>query len=226
MTVLINRQVDGLILVPVENAEEQIKYLLKHEVPFVLIDRIFPKIQTNFIGLDNYKAAYQCVTHLVNTGHTRIGLINYKTSFYHLHERNRGYLQAMKDNKLKVKKVWHKEIREEHLKDDVHKSVQELVSASHNCDAIFFATEMLAVNGLKRLNALQIKVPDDLAVVSFDEAEAFELFYSPITHGRQPLEEMGKLAVSTLMDIINHKKVCRQVYLESDFHIGKSCGEK
>ena len=112
------------------------------------------------------------------------------------------------------------------MRGDVQKSVQELISASPDCDAIFFATEMLAVNGLKRINALQIKVPDNLAVVSFDEAEAFELFYCPITHARQPLEKMGKVAVNTLMDIINHKKICKRIYLESNFHIGKSCGEK
>ncbi len=226
VNVLINRQVDGLILVPVENSESQIEYLIKHEVPFVLVDRIFPKIQTNFIGLNNFKAAYDCVTHLIKTGHTRIGFINYKTSFYHLHERNRGYRQAMKDNNLQVKKGWHKEVREEHLIKDIQNSVQELISTSPDCDAIFFATEVLAVNGLKRINALQIKVPDDLAVVSFDEAEAFELFYCAITHARQPLEKMGQAAVDTLIDIINHKKICRQIYLESDFHIGKSCGEK
>lgn len=224
--VLVNRQVDGLILVPVENSEDQIEYLKKHEVPFVLVDRIFPKIKTNYVGLYNFKAAYESVTHLIRMGHTRIMFINYKTSLFHLHERNRGYYQAMKDHKLIVHSRYHQEIRKNHFWDDMQKSVKSLVSKSTNCDAIFFATDTLAINGLKIINAMHLKVPDDLAVMSFDEAEAFELFYCPVTYARQPLESMGKMAVDMLIKVMNDKTFCEQIYLESDFHIGKSCGEK
>lgn len=226
MNALINRQVDGLILVAVENSENQIEYLRKNEVPFVLIDREFPKIQTNFIGLNNYKAAYKCVTHLIITGHTRIMLINYKTSLFHLQERNRGYFQAMKDHKLPVNLSWHKEIRGKYVEKDIQKSIKEIVSRSTNCDAIFFATDTLAIIGLKNIKAFKLKVPDDLAVVSFDESEVFELFYCPITHARQPLEQMGKMAVDMLIKVMNNKNFCEQFYFESDFYIEKSCGEK
>ncbi len=224
VNVLVNQQVDGLILVPVERSEHQIEYLKKHEIPFVLIDRNFPGIPANHIAIDNFKAAYHCATHLVKTGHKKIGFINYKTTLYHLQERNRGYFQALKDNGLPNTAALKKEVREKHLKEDIMKATQELVTVQ-KCDAIFFATDILAINGLKQINALGRKVPDDLAVVSFDEAEAFELFYCPITHARQPLEEIGRIAVNTLIDVMQHSNVNRQIYLEADFVIGKSCGE-
>ncbi|HWV69972.1 substrate-binding domain-containing protein, partial [Chitinophaga sp.] len=75
------------------------------------------------------------------------------------------------------------------------------------------------------LNRKKLKVPKDISVLSFDESDAFELFYTPITHSRQPLEEMGKLAVNTLLELINHNKINKQISLEADLIIGKSCKE-
>src|SRR4051812_15043798 len=123
INVLIHRQVDGLILLPVENSDDQIKYLKKHEVPFVLIDRIFPGIKTNWIALDNFKAAYQSIAHMIKVGNKRIGFINLKNSMYHLQERTRGYEQAMKDHKLPMKSGWNKAVREKNLKEDLYKAI-------------------------------------------------------------------------------------------------------
>src|ERR1700761_2707947 len=68
VNVLVNRQVDGLILVPVQNSEETILRLQHDDVPFVLIDRNFQHILTNSISLDNYKAAYESATYLIKMG--------------------------------------------------------------------------------------------------------------------------------------------------------------
>ncbi len=225
ISVFINRQVDGLILIAVENSEQQIKYLIKSEIPFVLVDRSFPNINTNHILLNNYKAAYQCTDYLAKQGYKRIGFINYKTSLFHLLERNRGYTEALKNNNLPSNPGWERAIREKHVMEDVADSIDGLTSMSAACDAILFATDTLAINGLKHINHLKLRVPEDMGVISFDEAEAFELFNCPITHARQPLEKIGQMAVSILMDIMEQKNVDRQVYLESEMVIGKSCGE-
>lgn len=222
---LIHRQVDGLILFAVENSERLIKYLKKMEVPFVLIDRILPAIKTNLVALDNFKATYLSITHIIKTGHKRIGFINLKNSMYHLHERTRGYNQAMKDNKLAVKAGWYKEVNEKHLKEELCLAIKKMVKPPLSCDAIFFATEYLTIAGLKFLNHLNIKVPEQVAVMSFDESEVFELFYCPITHSRQPLEQMGKAAMQTLIQAMSDKKTVKQILLESDIIIKKSCGE-
>jgi LacI family transcriptional regulator len=226
VNVLVNRQVDGLILVPVENSENQIKSLQKSEVPFVLVDRNFPGIPTNFIAIDNHKASHKSTVHLIDTGHKRIGFINYKTSLFHLHERNNGYLTALKDHGIVFDPSWIQEVRDTHLQEDMEVAIDRLISLPEPCDAVFFATDVLAMKGLKYINQLKLNVPNTISVLSFDESEAFELFYCPITHARQPLEEMGKLAVDILVDLINHNKVLKQIYLESDFVVGQSCKER
>lgn len=225
VNVLVNRQVDGLILVPVENSENQIKALQKSEVPFVLIDRNFPGINANFIALDNHKASYDSTVHLIKTGHKRIAFVNYKTPLFHLHERNKGYINALQENNITFNPAWLQEVRDTHLKEDMQKAIDHIISLPEPCDAVFFATDVLAMTGLRHINQIKLNVPEQMAVLSFDEAEAFDLFYCPITHARQPLEKMGKLAVDIVVDLINHNKVLKQIYFESDFVVGRSCGE-
>ncbi len=222
---LINRQVDGLILVPVENSQAQIKMLQKSGVPFVLLDRNFPEIETNHVTLDNHKATYDATTYLIKQGHQRIAFFNYQTTFYHLHQRNQGYLDALKDNDIAFQKHWLQEIDSSDRAGGIKQGLDIILNHPQPCDAAFFATDTLAINGLKYLNKIKVKVPDKLSVMSFDESEAFELFYSPITHLRQPLEAMGQAAVSTLVELIDHNKISKQIALESDLIIGRSCRE-
>jgi LacI family transcriptional regulator len=223
--VLVNRQVDGLILVPGENSQEQILHLQNSGIPFVLIDRYFPEIDTNYVALDNYKAAYEAVTYLATSGHKRISFINLKTSMFHLQERDRGYLDALKDHHLESRPEWLIHINGDDLPSGIGSAIQPLLNSGNKPDAIFLATDRLTIEALKRLNALGVKVPGDISVLSFDESDAFDLFYCPVTHGRQPLEEMGEAAVKTLINLINNQKINKKLTFQAGFVPGKSCRE-
>jgi LacI family transcriptional regulator len=225
VNVLANRQVDGLILVPVQDSEDTILKLQQSEVPFILIDRNFQHLLTSSISLDNYKAAYDSTVYLINQGHQRIGFINYETTLFNLTERDRGYRDALKAHGLRADAHQLQKIGALNPKAETGKAVNRLTTGEHLCDALFFATDRLAIFGLQHLNELGLQVPKDISVFSFDAAEAFDLFYCPVTHASQPLEKMGKMAVNALIDIINKNKVINQVYFETDFVIGKSCRE-
>jgi LacI family transcriptional regulator len=94
-----------------------------------------------------------------------------------------------------------------------------------SADAIFFATNTLALKGLKFLNKKNYRIPEDLAVVCFDEGEAFDFFYSPLTFVNQPLIDVGKEAVRILIDQINNNNNSRrQIIISSELVIQKSSG--
>jgi LacI family transcriptional regulator len=221
--------VDGLIIVAAENAEKEIGVLLKRELPFVLIDRNFPSIDTHFIGIDNYRVAYDATIYLIGRGYRHIAFVGYETSFFHLKERVRGYQQALKDKGLPEKKSLRREIRKSHYDEDMRQAMRELTAAKSACDAVFFATDTLANTGLKHMINLGVQVPADMGVMSFDESEAFNLFQCPVTHYRQPLEEIGTTAVRALVELMKDGKkdgkLRKQVYLQSTLVVGKSCGE-
>lgn len=199
LDVLITRQVDGFIVVSAEGSSEQVLMLKEKHIPFVLLDRYFPDIQSDFVSTDHYKAAYDGTDHLITSGYKQIGMVAYESDMYHMQERIRGYRDALKDNKIPFINAWLKKIRINHIEQEVRVAINELTTANQPVDALLFATYGLAINGLKYLNELSLKVPDDLAIVSFGQAEAFDLYYCPITYLKQPIGLLGKTAVTLLV---------------------------
>lgn len=214
--VLINRQVDGFIIVSSENTETQISYLTDQNIPFVLLDRHFPEMQTNFVATDNYKAAYDAGTHLVRMGYSKIGLIAYDSRMHHMRERVRGYLDALTSAHIFAETGWLKGVAFQNAKAEVKTAIDQMLAADKPVDAIIFSTYSLAVNGLKHINELHLKVPDDLGIVSFGQAEVFDLYYCPITYMMQQLDELGKMAVDILVARIrNPAEELKQVLLDA-----------
>ncbi|WP_341843603.1 LacI family DNA-binding transcriptional regulator [Chitinophaga caseinilytica] len=201
INVLLNRQVDGLIVIPSEGSEQQILQLSERHFPFVLMDRPFPSIAASSISINNFGASYNAVEHLLRTGRKRIGMIAYQTSLHHIAERRRGFEVALANAGLKTEKRL-KLARYSHLREDIRKAIDQLTGGKHPADALFFATNSLAIEGLRYISELGIRVPEQLAVVSFDESEAFDLFHAPVTFIRQPIREMGKAAVQLLLSQI------------------------
>jgi LacI family transcriptional regulator len=89
-------------------------------------------------------------------------------------------------------------------------------------DALFFASNKLSTFGLKYINRLPVKVPQELALCSFDESDATELFYAPLTHIRQPLQEMGQKAVQLLLQNMTSDAQITQLHLPADLILNQS----
>lgn len=216
LNVLINRQVDGFIIVSSENTEKQILYLKEKNIPFVLLDRHFSDIQTDFVATNNFKASYDAVIHLVEGGYRKIGLIAYQSDMYHMKERIRGYEQALKDKSIEPNHNWLKKVQFEKIEKEVKLAIDGLLAPDVRVEALLFATYGLAINGLKYINELKLKVPSDLAIVSYGQAEAFDLYYCPITYLQQPLELLGKTAVQYLIGKFNHpEEGMKQILMEA-----------
>ncbi|NTS42335.1 LacI family DNA-binding transcriptional regulator [Flavisolibacter sp. BT320] len=222
LDVLLDRQVDGLILAPTENSENQIKELQKRNIPFVLIDRYFPSLDANYVGVKNYEAAYECGVHLAETGRRRIGIIGFKTTLLHLQDRRKGFLKALQDNGITVPRNRIHEVSLEATAAEMEKSIQHLVNGPEPVDALFFASNKLSTLALKYINQLPLRVPTDLAICSFDQSDATDLFYAPLTHIRQPLQEMGQQAVQLLLQAMDNKTGTTQLHLPAELVVGLS----
>ena len=197
--VFLRRQVDGLIIAPAEGTEAQLKLLGKKNIPYVLIDRYFPALKSNSVTIDNFNAAYTAITHLVESGYRRIATLTYANSLYHTQERKRGYLQALADKGIRKNDKWVLEARYNELATDVPRLLKRVLNPSPEIDAVFFATNTLAVEGLRVINDLKIKIPGNIGIVSFDENDAFDFFYSPLTYVKQSLTDMGQESVRALI---------------------------
>jgi LacI family transcriptional regulator len=202
--VLIDRTVDGFIIVSAENSQPKVRELIEQNVPFVLLDRYFPEIQTNYVSTNNYQAAFDACTHLVEMGYKRVGLIAYDSALHHMKERIRGYQDALNVHGIQSESQWLKKVLLKDVQVKTREAINDMISCKKPVDSIIFSTYNLAVNGLKYINELGLRVPEDVGVVSFGQAELFDLYQCPISFIMQQMDELGKKAVELLIHKINH----------------------
>lgn len=222
----LNRQVDGLILVPVENSASQIATINNRDLPFVLIDRGFKDLSANQVLIDNSEAAFEAVSLLISNGYKKVGMILYDTHLEHMKARVDGYKKALKHKGFKVDKELVKKVSYAHFQQDIERAIDALIKES-KVDAIFFATNSIAVQSLKIINKMGVIIPKQLGVISFDESDSFEFFYSPITYVRQNLQAIGERAVKILVENVNPlTRISKPVIetIKSDIIIRESSG--
>jgi LacI family transcriptional regulator len=210
---LINRAVDGFIIVPTENSQPKIRYLLEENIPFVLLDRFFPEIQTNYVSTSNYQASFDACTHLLEMGYKNIGLLGYESALHHMKERIRGYEDSLNIHGVQANAKWLRKVRIQEVGVKTREAIDDMLSTDQPVDAIIFCTYSLAVNSLKYINELGLKVPEDLGIVSFGQAELFDLYQCPITYIMQQMNELGKKAVEILIQKIETPELPTQQVL-------------
>jgi len=211
--VLIDRTVDGFIIVSTENSQPKIKELLADDIPFVLLDRYFPEIQTDYVSTNNYQASFDACTHFLEMGYKNVGLIAYESALHHMKERIRGYQDALSIHGVELQENWLQKVRIQEVGVKSREAIDNMLSKDSPVDAIIFCTYSLAVNGLKYINELKLKVPDDLGIISFGQAELFDLYQCPITYIMQQMDELGKKAVEMLIKKIENPELPMQQIL-------------
>jgi LacI family transcriptional regulator len=225
MNTLANQGVDGIIVVPCENSEELIADLYLQKYAMVLVDRYFPKINTLSVSLDNAEVCKKVTRHLLSQGYKKIGFVSYESELLHMTERVRGYCEAMQEagleNSINVLK----------LPQDKYQETMLQVFEEHrikNLDALFFSTNSLTIQGLYVLKQLKVRIPEDLAVFGFDGGDVFDLYCPAISYVRQPVEEMGRKAVTVLIDQLESEKPeeIKRYVLKSDLVIAESSLKK
>lgn len=220
--VLLKKGVDGLIVVPCDGSESVIKKLHDSNTPLVLIDRNFPNLDVSFSCLNNYKATVLTTEHLIEQGHRSIALIGYNTEMNHIIDRIRGYEDTMRNAGLEGY-INIMKVDLSNSKLEIKNALDTLIKKKE-IEAVIFLTNMLAITGLYCLKELNVKIPDDLAVVAFNRNDVFNLFYSSVTHIRQPLEIIATQAVNILVDKIENGEleVKTVAYSDPELILGES----
>lgn len=198
------RQVDGYIIAPPPGIEDEIKALIDDNIPVILFDRYLPSLPTSTVIIDNFSGTYQAVRHLEENGFSNIAFITLESDQTQMQARLQGYVRAIEEG-LKnpiIKKLPYK------LSHDLsaERMVQTFIEKHDKVDAIIFATNYLAVNGLKAIRNLNLSIPDDIAVVGFDDNTHFYLFTPSITAVAQPVEEISEEVVKQLLDALSDEK--------------------
>ena len=205
------RYVDGYIITPPKGIETEIKALINDNLPVVLFDRYFPNIATDYVGLDNYKGTYDAVELLVKTSAKKIALITLASDQTQMVERQSGYLSAV--NKHNLKTLIFKVPFENSTETTIKQTIQFLTDHPE-LDAIIFATNYLALSGIKAIYEMGLIIPNDISIIAFDDHDVFNIYNPTITAISQPLDEIAKQLFKTLLD-----KLENRVYIKDHINV-------
>lgn len=223
--VLKNRQADGLIISTSQESCSEFKTLLDENYPFVFIDRAIPDIQANTVAVDNYKGAYEAVSHLILQGYQNIAAFTISpihiSTFYH---RINGYRQALLDHGLTYNKNLLAEIPLDNIKSSIQKELQTILNHSDKVDAIFAVNGDIATTCLEILNEMNIRIPEDIAFLCFDDLDFFRFSKPPITAISQPIKELAVNAAQILINEITSQDEFskKNIELSTTLHIRNS----
>ncbi len=215
VTTLMNKQVDGIILVPVAGGQEIVERIIKKQVPVVQVDRSFPGIDASSIVIDNYKVSKKAIELLVHKGYRKIASICYDMNVNALVERRNGYIDALERYKL-LDRTLIKNIDYENQEKQIEQAVIDLKNNSEKVEALFFCSKRVFTTGMNYIHREGVKIPDDMEVVCFDKIDAFSIIDYPIHYIEQPIQEMGEKAVDILMEQIDGRKNVVHLVLDAE----------
>ena len=196
---LVNRQIDGIIMVPTNNSQNIAQEIVSMNLPFVQVDRFIPGIDASYVILANFKASCELTEKLYSKGRRRIAMVKHKTSA--LNGRLEGYIKALEGHRIYHPELV-KNIDYSSESEDIEAAVEDLFLGSGNADAIIFQSHELFFTGMRFLRAKGIDFREKVSVASFDKTDALALVDFPLSYVEQPIESIGKEAVNILINRI------------------------
>jgi LacI family transcriptional regulator len=207
INMLSQRQVDGYIITPTLNLAEDIRKLQAENKPVVLIDRYFPQYdEIPAVLVDNYEGVSRGMEYLFSKGYRKIALVTIETEMAHMKDRLTAYCDVLNHHGVASQDRIVKIVPYSSDHDVALNEVTELLAggAGKSFDAVFFLTNYLGVLGIEAIKKLQIQVPEQLAVLCFDDNDIFRLYTPTISVIRQPIEAIGQKAMGVLLDRLRH----------------------
>ncbi|MGZ3871514.1 MAG: LacI family DNA-binding transcriptional regulator [Mucilaginibacter sp.] len=198
--------VDGYIITPMKGLEKEIQNLTAREKPVVLIDGYFPGIDIPHVLVDNYKGAYDAVKFLTGSGRRHIALVTADLDLIQLQDRAQGYKDALVESGIADDKKMVFKLPFDMERSKAIDAIKAFIKRQKGIDAVFFTTNYLGIIGLQSIHQLKLDIPRQLAVISFDDDEIFNLYPPGITTIQQPTYEIAKSAIDVLLSQMKSEK--------------------
>lgn len=213
--------VDGIILQSTNAADGLFLQLSQSGIPFVVAGRPMKVSDASYVDVDNIAGAYSAVRHLVHLGYRRIGTITGPLTTTVGLDRLEGFKRALSESNLDFEEQLCTE--GDFTEGAGYYGAQSLLP--HKPEALFIASDIMALGALRAVREAGLAVPDEVAVVSFDDLPIASRADPPLTTVRQPIRYLGIKLVEVLLDILeNGPKPPRRVIFGTELVIRESCG--
>jgi LacI family transcriptional regulator len=225
LQVLLQQQVDGILLVPARNTPDSIDLIRKQNTPVVVLDRrLAPGVDVDTVRCENEQGAYQLVRLLLELGHRRIALLSGPLGVSTAEDRLAGYRRAMREAGI-----------EDHAQQVLYGQfnqasglalMQQMLQQDPHPTAVFAANNLIGIGALHAIQQAGLRVPHDLALVSFDDLPPALLTSPFFTVAAQPAYEMGRRATQLLLARMTHGTLepSQEIVLPTELIVRQSSG--
>jgi LacI family transcriptional regulator len=194
-----DRHIDGYIIAPPAGVEAEIESLLLSNIPTVLFDRYLPGLATDYIVVDGEAGVYQATRHLLDQGLARVAFLTTESEQTQMAARLQGYHRAMHEQS-RLPCVQRIPLAFEGDKEKSIMAIYQFLQANADCEAVVFANNPLTIFGLEAIARLGRRIPQELAVISFDDNDLFRLHSPTITAIAQPVEALAETLINVLLE--------------------------
>ena len=206
---LTSRSIDGLIVSVAAETKDfsNFKELSARGMPIVFFDRVVNEINTHKVTVDNYQGAYDATSYLIANGYKRVAAIANNEILSITKDRLAGFKAALMDHAIAPDESFIKFCEHGGLNlAEVEEAITDLVDANPMPDAILALGDKLTTGSLRVLKAKDLHVPNDIGLIGFSNSDTAELIEPPLSIIKQPAFEMGEIATSLLIQLIESKR--------------------
>lgn len=189
--------------------------------PVMIVGASFEDVQASCVDVDNVDLARRAVQRLAEAGHRRIGFVGGTDANSNSRHRWLGFRQACVELGVEPEEDWCLRVDGWRLTESERAGVHRMLSAPGGPRAVFAAGYYFALDVYGVAGELGLQIPGDLSVVGVDDPPSAEYLSPPLSTMRQPLTEMGRLAVSNLFDMIGQRAAARRRVLLSAEHVSR-----
>jgi LacI family transcriptional regulator len=221
---VLQRQVDGLLLVPARAGAAAIKQCRDHATPVVVLDRRLKAQVADVVRADSKGGAFELGRLLVSLGHRSTAILSGPRSVSTADDRVAGFRQALAEaNQAEPPRVF----RGEYTIESGRAMARQAMDVTPRPTALFAANNFIAIGALQALDEMHVRVPEDVAVVAFDDLPAAMVAFPFLTVAAQPAYEMGQRSVAVLLDRISAgaTEKFHEVVLPTQLVVRRSSGD-
>lgn len=219
--VLSQRLVDGAIILAANVDDETVEDLVSENFPIVTLDRELRGDHIASVLIDNEQASFEVAKYFHELGYKQVGFLSGPKDTYDNNKRFEGFKRGIKQFEMEFLSKWH--LVGDFTEHSGYVAMQKFLKENTPPRAFFIANDEMAIGAMRALEENEIRVPDEVAIIGFDDIRLCEYVIPKLTTVKRPCYDLGVVAANSLIAALKGEHTSKVTTLSSEIVIRESC---